>query len=93
MSAQPWEQRRVTANLTIAFGIVLIIAVAAAAARQFSAPGVRRNVFSVILVVAGLIATFLFCFGLGTMVRKPEPPKVSAATPLPSRASPRPSDA
>jgi hypothetical protein len=60
----------VTGNLTIAFAAVLFTAVAAAIARQLSPPGVRRNVFSVILVVACLIATFLFCFGLGTFVRK-----------------------
>ena len=82
-----------TGNLTIAFAIVLFIAVAAALARHLSPPGVRRNVFSVILVVAGLIATFVFCFGLGSVVRRPEPPKVSATMPSPTRAGPRLSDA
>lgn len=82
-----------TGNLTTVFGIALFIALAAAVARKFSPPGVRRNVFSVILVVAGLIATFVFCFGLGSVVRRPEPPKVSATMPSPTRASPRLSDA
>jgi hypothetical protein len=84
----------VTGNLTIAFAIVLFVAAAAAVGRQLSPPGVRRNVFSVILVVFGLIATFMFCFGLGSFVRRPDaPPKVSTVNLAPTPASPRPSDA
>lgn len=69
-----------TGNLTIAFGVVLFIAAVAAATRQLSPPGMRRNVASVVLVVFGLIATFLFCFELGSFTRRPQaPPKVSTA--------------
>jgi hypothetical protein len=77
----------VTENLTMAFAIVLLIAAAAGAARRFSPPGTRRNALSVILVVSSLIAMFLFCFGLGSLVRPPQAaPTVSTTTAWPPRA-------
>jgi hypothetical protein len=83
-----------TGNLTLAFGIVLCLVAVAAIARSLSPPGRRRNTFSVILVVLGLVATFMFCFGLGSFVRKGRAEtKVSATMPAPPRAAPRGPDA
>ncbi len=77
-----------TANLTIAFGVVLFIAAAAAAVRQLSPAGTRRNVASVILVVFGLIAVFLFTFELGSFAHRPQAPaKVSTTMRAPARAA------
>jgi hypothetical protein len=76
-----------TGNLTLAFGIVLCLVAIAGLLRGLSPPGPRRNTFSVILVVLGLIAMFLFCFGLGAFVRKEKAEaKVSATMPAPPRA-------
>jgi len=57
------------ADLTLVFAIVLGLAAAAGVARALSPPGPRRNTLSVVLVVLSLVAAFLFCFGLGTLVR------------------------
>ena len=76
------------ANLTLVFAIVLVLAIATAFARKHSPEGTRRNTLSVILVVLCLIAMFVFCFGLGTIARRPDAAaKAAAFSDSPLRAS------
>lgn len=55
--------------LTLAFVAVAVLAGATAFVRRATPVGQRRNVLSVILVVLALLAAFLLCFALGSLVR------------------------
>lgn len=55
--------------LTLAFGVVAVLAGATGLARRSSPPGKRRDALSVVLVVLALLAAFLLCFALGSLVR------------------------
>ena len=56
-------------TLTLAFVAVAVLAGATALARRAAPVGQRRDVLSVILVVLALLAAFLLCFALGSLVR------------------------
>ncbi len=55
--------------LTLAFVAVVVLAGATALARRASPAGQRRNVLSVVLVVLALLAAFVLCFALGSLLR------------------------
>ena len=66
-------------TLTVAFVAVAVLAGAAALASRASPPGKRRDAFSVTLVVLALVAAFLLCFVLGSLVRGARSPAVPHA--------------
>ena len=53
----------------LALGVLVALAAAAGIARQLSPLGTRRNALSVALVVLVLLAVFVACFGLGSLVK------------------------
>ena len=73
-------------TLTLVFVAVAVLAGATALARRASPVGQRRNVFSVVLVVLALLAAFLLCFALGSLVRG-ERPHAEAWPPIPQRSA------
>lgn len=69
-------------TLTLAFVAVAVLAGATALARRASPLGQRRNVLSVVLVVLALLAAFVLCFALGSLVRNERARADAGAPPI-----------